>query len=369
MITLTMERLRIPFRTAFSHASATRSETQSLWVEACTSDGTMGYGESCPREYVTGESLQSAARFFQIHQAALQARVSDLASLHAWMKSHAADIDRDPAAWCAIELALLDLFAKQAKQSVEQYLSLPPLSGKFFYTAVLGDAELPSFQKQLSKYQAAGFDDFKIKLSGNLDHDQAKLAAVIAAKPRQVRLDANNFWSNANEASAYLPQLDTEFFAIEEPLKAGDYAGLAQLAKSLDLKIILDESFTHAKQLDALPSAPGPWIINVRISKLGGLIRSLDVIRQAKARGIPVIVGAQVGETSLLTRAALTVAAHAKEILIGQEGAFGTLLLSADVCAHPLMFGPGGVLVMGFSDSPGFGLAVSRPQPYLSFVD
>ena len=65
--------------------------------------------------------------------------------------------------------------------------------------------------------------------------------------------------------------------------------------------------------------------------------------RRARA-GIGVIVGAQVGETSLLTRAALTVARAAGDALVAQEGAFGTFLLERDVCDPPLMFGAGGVL-------------------------
>src|SRR5437667_398413 len=73
-----------------------------------------------------------------------------------------------------------------------------------------------------------------------------------------------------------------------------------------------------------------------------GLPRSLEVIAAARRHGVPVIVGAQVGETSLLTRAALTVASQARDILLAQEGAFGTLLLGDDVCDPPLMFGPGG---------------------------
>ena len=56
------------------------------------------------------------------------------------------------------------------------------------------------------------------------------------------------------------------------------------------------------------------------------------------------IVGAQVGETSLLTRAGLTVAHAAGDALVAQEGAFGTFLLERDVCDPPLMFGAGGVL-------------------------
>jgi L-Ala-D/L-Glu epimerase len=292
-----MERLCIPFRTTFRHASAARSETQSLWVEAHANDGTIGYGESCPREYVTGESLQSAARFFRAHQTELQKQAKDFASLHAWSKTHASVIDSDPAAWCAIELALLDLFAKQTGQSVEQCLSLPAAAGKFRYTAVLGDAELPAFQQQLGKYQAAGFDDFKVKLSGRLEHDRSKLAMAAAATPHQVRLDANNLWGDVDAAVTYLSALNFGFFAIEEPLKPYDYEGMAKLAKALKVKVILDESFTHEQQIGALPSTPGPWIINIRVSKLGGLLRSINAIEQARARGIPVIVGTQVGET------------------------------------------------------------------------
>ena len=50
------------------------------------------------------------------------------------------------------------------------------------------------------------------------------------------------------------------------------------------------------------------------------------------------------GETSLLTRAALTVAKAAGSALVAQEGAFGTFLLERDICDPPLMFGKGGVL-------------------------
>ncbi|MEE9280638.1 MAG: hypothetical protein V3V67_10730, partial [Myxococcota bacterium] len=79
---------------------------------------------------------------------------------------------------------------------------------------------------------------------------------------------------------------------------------------------------------------------------------------------IPVIVGAQVGETSLLTRAALSVAQAARGILVAQEGAFGTLLLERDVCDPPLMFGPGGVLPAPALPAAGFGIEISGRLPF-----
>lgn len=369
MIRLTMQCLRIPFRTAFKHASATRSETQSLWVEAQASDGTIGYGESCPREYVTGESIQSAATFFAAQHDRLLKEVKDLHSLRAWTDLHRKEIDQDPAAWCAIELALLDLFAKQAGGSIEQYLSLPELSGDFRYTAVLGDSDAETFQRQVAKYRAVGFSDFKVKIAGNLDSDRAKLVALSPANAAHIRLDANNLWSDASAAIDYLKQLGASFFAVEEPIRAGDYDGMCEIAKILGVKIILDESFARIEQLEALPASPGIWIINLRVSKMGGLLRSLGIVKRAREIGVPIIIGAQVGESSLLTRAALPVAAETKDMLLGQEGAFGTLLLSADVCTPSLMFGAGGVLTAQPSAIPGFGLAIARPGTYLSPID
>ena len=76
-----------------------------------------------------------------------------------------------------------------------------------------------------------------------------------------------------------------------------------------------------------------------RVSKMGGLLRSLATVDAARALGIGVIVGAHVGETSVLTRAALTVAAHAGHALVAQEGAFGTTLLRRDLVSPVLMFG------------------------------
>jgi L-Ala-D/L-Glu epimerase len=72
-----------------------------------------------------------------------------------------------------------------------------------------------------------------------------------------------------------------------------------------------------------------------------------------------------VGETSLLTRAALTVAAQAHDLLLAQEGAFGTHLLAADVCEEPLMFGAGGQLALRDPAAPGLGIAVRSPRTFL----
>lgn len=131
------------------------------------------------------------------------------------------------------------------------------------------------------------------------------------------------------------------------------------MAAQCGVPIVLDESVTRTSQLAALPGAAATWIVNVRVSKMGGLLRSLEVVAAARAAGIRVVVGAQVSETSLLTRAALTVAQAAGAALFAQEGAFGTFLLTRDVCDPPLMFGAGGLLRVADHPrltQPGFGI-------------
>ena len=353
--------LKIPFNVVFRHASAERASTASLWLEVRDTAGRTGLGESCPRPYVTGESLAGAAGFIGSQLDGVKAAVHDIESLRARVGGHVQDIDRNPAAWCALELALLDLLAREQGQPVEALLGLPPLRGPFRYTAVLGDADVGTFSKQLERYRQAGFTQFKVKLSGRYEHDRDRLAQFSeeCAAGCDVRLDANNLWQDWRVASDYLQRLPGSFAGIEEPLAAGDQTGMASLFRETGIPVILDESLLRAGQVAGLDEGIG-WRINLRVSKLGGLLRSLDVLEAARDRGIPVIVGAQVGETSLLTRAALTLATAAGDLLTGQEGAFGTHLLSREFCRPVLMFGPGGKLagdvVEALAGMPGYGL-------------
>ena len=366
LASITAEPLAIPFKVAFRHASAERFTTQSVWVEARSRDGNVGYGEGCPREYVTAESIETAQKFVAAHRAAWIDAIGDADTLASWVAAHREQIDIDPAAWTAVELALLDLIGRCKGKSVESLLGISAISGHFRYTAVLGDAAPAQFSAQLAHYRKAGFDTFKIKLSGDAPRDRAKVAALAATgvDPQRVRADANNLWQTADDAIRALEALQFRFFALEEPLRTGDYKGMSRLAAVLGTRIILDESLARPDQLDCLPGSAELWIANLRVSKMGGVLRSLEVVQALRSRRINLIVGAHVGETSVLTRAALTVAHSARDILVAQEGAFGTHLLARDVADPPLMFGPGGVLDSATlpRGAPGFGLAIVKPD-------
>jgi L-alanine-DL-glutamate epimerase-like enolase superfamily enzyme len=348
--------LEIPFKRAF----AERAATQAVWVRVRASDGTAGFGEGCLRELATGETLQDAQGFVAARAEWWQRRIGDVDDLAGWVRAYGIEIDANPAAWTAVELALLDLFGKLARKPVEALLGLPPLRGVFRYTAAMGDAPDADFARS----RQAGFRDFKVRLTGERAHDEGVVDRLRAAgiSPRRVRADARHLWSDSRSAIEYLGALDFAFVALEEPLGARDYAGMARLARELDSHVVLDDTVARADQLVALPGAADRWLVNVRVSKMGGLLRALDFVREARNRGLRVIVGACAGETSLLARAALVIASVAGDSLAGQEGALGTHLLERDVAMPPLMRGLDGLLDAGasaVSRAPGWGLAIS----------
>ena len=344
---LNIEPLEIPFKVAFQHSSATRAATEAVLVTAKTQQGISGKGEGCPRHYVTGETVKSAIEFFHQNKAEFL-NITSLQDLQHWRVENQSLIDQHPAAYCAVELALLHALANSNHQSLESLLSLPDLSGEFQYTAVLGSSNPDVFRGLLQKYLEYGFNDFKVKLFGDIDIDQKNLNHLSKSNNIRIRFDANNLWLDLDAAKQYLGDLkytsDHRAFALEEPLAPRDFTSMRQLAEALNTRIILDESFTRLSDFKQIRDDPETWIVNIRISKMGGIFRSMEIAEKAKNMGIPIIIGAQVGETSLLTRAALPVAQSFRNILIAQEGGYGTFLLEYDLLDPPIMFGNGGVI-------------------------
>jgi L-alanine-DL-glutamate epimerase-like enolase superfamily enzyme len=348
------------------HPAPVRPPRASLLAVASAADGTHGIGEGCPGAGADGESFQSARAFLQTHHAALTEQVHDLASLRAWVNAHAGAIARSPAAWCAIELALLDLLARAAHVSVEALLGLPRMNGTFYYTAVAEELGNISLRALIKRYRDLGMHDFKITLSGERARDQAVLDSFrMTTTPRlRVRASLVHPWLELGKAIAYVQALDYPLFALEDPLADTDPRALVALAASLDTRIVLNDSLTSLAQLEAFADQAERFIVYVNLSKWGGLLRALELIERCRALGIPVIVGAQVGETSLLTRAALTLANAARDLLVAQEGAFGTLVHDQDPCQPQLMFGIGGALRLqdtALAARPGFGIQVAAP--------
>ncbi|MEM7574813.1 MAG: enolase C-terminal domain-like protein [Bacteroidota bacterium] len=362
--------LHIPLKTSFKQASSVRDTGESTWVVARRGD-VEGYGEGCPRPYVTGETVTGALVWAKQQLASLQKQVTDVTSLFSWMEERRAEIDRNPAAFCALETALLDLFAQERGQSIEALLGLSEPEGVYQYTAVVGDGDARKFSGLIQRYLEWGFTDFKLKVNGDLAKDQQKLSSLVeAANARglpniRVRLDANNLWAGQETvAITYLKQLSGPFLGIEEPIAPLKAAALSRISTTLNQAIILDESLCTRQNLLEYDALPGLFIANLKVSRLGGVLRSLELVKLLRERNWPIIVGAHVGETSVLTRAGMLVARAAADQLLAQEGAFGTILLDYDPLSPSLRFGAAGRLDLReykFNKTTGWGLTLVDP--------
>lgn len=361
MIQIEAHSMQIPLRQRHKQASVDRVRGDSIWVEARR--GTeVGVGEGCPRDYVTGERTASSLPWLTALLPEL-AQLSGIASLRQFVREREADIDRHPGAWCAVELALLDLFAREEGLSIETLLQLPKDPARFRYGVVLSDVELDVSRKILALAVAAEISEFKLKLGGDLDRDRERLALVRAAVERpRIWLDANNLWGErVDEALRHLAALGS-FDAVEEPLRPGHTAGLARLGRELGVEVIVDESLCRALDFELLDQHPAKWIANLKVSKCGGLLRAIAMVDAARQRNIPVLIGAQVGETSVLTRAGMVLARAAGGSVTRMEGAAGLLLLERDPVRPVLQMGHAGVVDLDAIDCGTLGLGLSLLQ-------
>ena len=104
--------LHTPFKATVTHASASRDRAASVWVRASRGD-TSGFGEGCPRSYVTGETRETCVRWLRTYVPIVEEECQSYDELRQWYREHSELIDENPAVWCAVECALLDLFARE----------------------------------------------------------------------------------------------------------------------------------------------------------------------------------------------------------------------------------------------------------------
>ncbi|MCX5819464.1 MAG: alpha/beta fold hydrolase [Deltaproteobacteria bacterium] len=349
-IHIEVQPLQVRLKTTFRHAAATRDAGESLWVQA-KRNGNKGFGEGCPRTYVAGDDLESSVKWVKDNFSTGKVAFEALDDLKQWVENNGAVIDKYPSAWCATEMALLDLFSREKDCSVETLLGLDSYNLCGRYTAVLGDDKKWKYTTLADQYLIRGLTDFKIKLNGKLERDREKLYILEDLctqhniKDIRIRFDANNLWKDrCNEAIAYLTALGGRVFAMEEPVGSRNVGDISKISTAMGLPVILDESLCTLDDLSLYRNVSGELIANIKISRVGGIIRALRLITELKKLGWPIIIGCHTGETSLLTRAALVAASAAGESLIAQEGAFGDYLMEREPVDPMLKFGREGLL-------------------------
>ena len=349
--------LDLPFRQPFRHARARRATSESLFLRCITDDGRSGYGEALPRAYVTGESR---ARTFDLLSDLVLPRLLDLEfgsfdDVYAFLlrcdgRAPAAWVDPalpQGAAWCLIDLALLDAFARAFGRSLYD----EPLPGEpraaascwptgLRYGAVLSSGGRARTLRTLLEVRLFGIRDLKVKVDGDA-LALVRWARRLLGREGRLRLDANAAWTR-EDARRWMPALERlGVESFEQPLPAPDLDGMATLVQA-GHPVMADESFHDAASLEGLIAARACTAVNVRISKCGGLVASLARSRRALEAGLTLQVGCQVGETSQLSAAQLLLLRALGGGVRYAEGCFGERLLAHDPVRPLLQFGRGG---------------------------
>jgi len=330
----------IPFRVKFSHSLKERVSSESIIVRVTLDSGHTGYGEGLPREYVTGETVASAAEVIcsKVMPVLLSRAFSSPQDIVQFVSHLSHQVPACAgAAQCAVELACLDAAGNAAGVSVSEFIGGRKRE-KVYYTGVIGAGSVAKVIKYGLIYRLGGFKFVKLKVGRPDDIERIKALRQVVGYGVDIRVDANCAWTlaEAQRVIAQMRQLGVK--AVEQPLPAADIEGLKKLTRETGVIISVDESLATVADAQLLAREHACSMFNIRISKCGGLFNSLRIYDIARRNGIKCQLGCQVGETSILSAAGRHLALLWDDVEY-VEGSFGTLLLRQDIVRKKVMFG------------------------------
>lgn len=371
---LTAYVVRLPLKRPFRHASAVRQESDNVVVQCELVDGTTGWGEGVPREYVTGET--PAGCLAQLAATPVGERLAgDCASWPEVIKlceRFQPIVDRDDprdcygnALRCAVELSILDAFGQLLGEPVSdvidhcppaQVIRRPPAPSVRY--GVVIDSGNRGLRRKAIVRRLYGFQDCKVKVGAVGDNDAERLRVIrrwIGPKT-DIRLDANEAW-HADELKLKVePLLTCGISCIEQPVPHEEVGSLAELRKSLGVAVMLDESLTSMADAQTAIAAGTCDLFNIRLSKCGGFLNSLRIAAAGHAAQLGYQLGCHPGESGILSAAGRHWATCVTNIRY-LEGSYDRYLFRELLTNEDLTFGYGGKAPA--LERPGLGLTVN----------
>ena len=225
--------VEIPMRLAVRHALAERRVARNVLVRATSDDGLEGYGESCPRPYVTEESVEGVQTELshEILPALRGRKFEALEETVEYFSQLISNMRRDQhAAVCAAELAVLDLAGKSFGESAGSVLGeiRKPV---VHYSGVVATTDFDVIRRKAQFMAEYGIKDVKIKVGSSLEANLEILRMVQSRLDSRttLRIDANCAWSAA-EAIRQLEAMATfNLVGVEQPVRHDDLEGLAEI--------------------------------------------------------------------------------------------------------------------------------------------
>lgn len=259
----------------------------STVVEVETTEGVTGWGEVCPLgpfylpAYADG--VRAGLRELGPHLigydaceiGVLNSRMDTALQGHPYVKS-------------GIDMACWDILGKASGMPV-----CALLGGRFgeditLYRAISQESPQAMADK-VAKYRAEGYRRFQLKVGGDPDVDILRIREVAARLEPGDRLvaDANTGWS-LHEAMRVVRAVKDVDVYIEQPCRT--YEECLSVRRHTDHPFVLDENLDSLETLLRAQRDLAMDVVNIKISKLGGITKARQVRDLCASLGIAMTI-------------------------------------------------------------------------------
>ena len=259
-------------------------------------DGITGYGEGAPivRYKEDAESAQKAVNSVMDLLTATDPFYIEKLENEIWK--------RVPGEWAgksAMDIALMDWIGKKTNQPIYQMFGLDPHDAPITTFSIGMDK--PEIVRQKIK-EADPFPILKIKVG--LDTDEQMIDSVRSATDKPLRVDANEGWTNREEAVKKINWLATKNVQfIEQPIPADRYDDIRWIRERVQMPIIADEACERPPDVIKCKQA-GYDGVNIKLDKAGGIRNAYKMLVIAKSLGMKTMLGCMVSSSCTVTAAA-----------------------------------------------------------------
>ncbi len=364
---IALYRVNIPFKTSIDHHLKKRAYSESIVLELQTADGRIGYGEGAPRSYVTGEDTemireQAASALRPL----LKLESNSLNSIEQVVRRIQQDYQL-PALAAAVEMALLDIWGQKNTCSLSNSFGF---NNNFtpIYSAVLPFLPLEKMNKWVQLVKTVGFQQIKLKVGHANDEQYLALLRKELGEEVDIRLDVNRAWTLEQAREKIRAFEKYNISSIEEPLSTAELYQLPLLSQEVDTPIMLDESVCSMTQAAYYSNnIPAHKLrFNLKLSKMGGVLKTSKVHAFALAHGIKCQLGCNVGETAILSAVGRVFAQH--HPLIALEGSYATYFMENDIGKECVAFGNFGIAAPIVNDGIGVTIDKEKLEQYSQVI-
>ncbi len=265
----------------------------------------------------------------------------------------------NPFAKAAVEMAMLDVEGKILHRSAASMLGGRRRESLLVSWTLASNDTVRDCSKA-EEMISRGWKILKVKVGSlPVDEEVSRVQRIyeVTRGRAGLRIDANQGWNMKQAVQAFekLDRIGLDF--IEQPLRRGDFAGLAELSSTYSTPIMADESAETPDDVSLIALDGCAGIISYKLEKSGGFTNSLEMERIAFDNGLEGYMGCMI-ETGIGNAAYAAFASCVRKLSYGTE-LFGPLRLSDDIAASGLTYSKG---ELQLSESPGLGITVDMDR-------